>query len=322
MADENHESTPHCEDNPPTASRPVSARQVAANRRNALRSTGPRTDAGKRAVRGNPLKHGLTARDAVIPALDGPEAARDFERLRTAMRRYYDAADPLSALDIDELAFLYWWRRRALRSLRSPVLKRLAAAERARGDQASQRRGDVTLLALADKDALATSPEAIESLLAILAEIRLGVETLGCISEQARAMLVTHFPVRPGGFVGLCLTYAALAALGPDLATQPERPADLPTADQCTRAILALLQSEHDRLHALKDTLEAEAAQHRDLDDLMALRPAQDDEAILEFYVRFQRQADRLRDRLDRQRLQRRGEPVPPTLNLRVQGPD
>jgi hypothetical protein len=179
----------------------------------------------------------------------------------------------------------------------------------------------VTLLAMADKDALATTPDTLESLLAILAEIRLGVEALGCFSEQSRAMLLNHFPARPGGFVELCLTYAALGALSPDLALQPEHPEDLPSAEQCTRAILALLRDEQDRLHGVKNTLEAQAAQHREIEDLMTLGPTQDDVAILEFYERFQRQADRLRDRLDRERLQRCGEPVPPTLNLRMQGP-
>jgi hypothetical protein len=175
---------------------------------------------------------------------------------------------------------------------------------------------------MADKDALATTPDTLESLLAILAEIRLGIETLGCLSEQSRAMLVNHFPARPGGFVEICLTYAALAALAPDLAAQAERPGALPNAEQCTRAILALIRREQDRLHGLKDALEAEAARHRELDDLLTLGPTQDDAAILDFYARFQRQADRVRDRLDHQRLQRRGEPVPPTLDLRVQGPD
>ena len=39
----------------------TSARQVAANRRNAQRSTGPRTAAGKAAAAGNARRHGLTA---------------------------------------------------------------------------------------------------------------------------------------------------------------------------------------------------------------------------------------------------------------------
>jgi hypothetical protein len=39
----------------------TSAKAIAANRRNARRSTGPRTAAGKRKVAANPLTHGVTA---------------------------------------------------------------------------------------------------------------------------------------------------------------------------------------------------------------------------------------------------------------------
>jgi hypothetical protein len=45
------------------------------NRRNAARSTGPRTAEGKSRSRFNALKHGLTARTPVLPGED-PEAYR------------------------------------------------------------------------------------------------------------------------------------------------------------------------------------------------------------------------------------------------------
>jgi hypothetical protein len=44
-----------------------SDQQIAANRRNARRSTGPRTSAGKAKVLVNALKHGLTGREVVLP---------------------------------------------------------------------------------------------------------------------------------------------------------------------------------------------------------------------------------------------------------------
>ncbi len=46
-----------------------SLRQIAANRRNALKSTGPITAEGKEHSRGNALRHGLTA-ETVIAALE------------------------------------------------------------------------------------------------------------------------------------------------------------------------------------------------------------------------------------------------------------
>jgi hypothetical protein len=58
----------------------TSARLAAANRRNARRSTGPRTASGKRSVTVNALRHGLSVPVLADPALAG-EAAELAERL-------------------------------------------------------------------------------------------------------------------------------------------------------------------------------------------------------------------------------------------------
>ena len=47
--------------------------QNEANRRNAKKSTGPRSQAGKAVASQNALKHGLTAKRVIIP---GEEACR------------------------------------------------------------------------------------------------------------------------------------------------------------------------------------------------------------------------------------------------------
>ena len=53
----------------------TSAKAIAANRRNARRSTGPRTAAGKRKVAGNTLRHGVLATLDADPA-KGAQVAR------------------------------------------------------------------------------------------------------------------------------------------------------------------------------------------------------------------------------------------------------
>jgi hypothetical protein len=50
----------------------TSYRQIEANRRNALKSTEPKTDAGKQASRRNSIRHRLTA-ETVIGALQDAE---------------------------------------------------------------------------------------------------------------------------------------------------------------------------------------------------------------------------------------------------------
>ncbi|HJT08445.1 MAG TPA: hypothetical protein VJ747_16050, partial [Stellaceae bacterium] len=65
--------------------------QVAANRRNAGRSTGPRTAAGKAVVSQNALSHGLTAEQIVL----FDEQAEDLARFREELRQALDPADDM-----------------------------------------------------------------------------------------------------------------------------------------------------------------------------------------------------------------------------------
>ena len=46
----------------------ATAEQIEANRLNAQKSTGPKTDEGKASVRRNAIKHGMTAR-TIMPVL-------------------------------------------------------------------------------------------------------------------------------------------------------------------------------------------------------------------------------------------------------------
>jgi hypothetical protein len=68
---------------PAPESATVSAAQLAANRENAQKSTGPRTEAGRAAVRMNALKTGLTGRTVLIEEEDAPlyrKLAADFNQ--------------------------------------------------------------------------------------------------------------------------------------------------------------------------------------------------------------------------------------------------
>jgi len=56
----------------------TSARKAEANRQNALKSTGPKTPAGKAAVRLSALRHGLLSEEILLPGED-EEALRELE---------------------------------------------------------------------------------------------------------------------------------------------------------------------------------------------------------------------------------------------------
>jgi hypothetical protein len=61
----------------------TSIKQIEANHRNSLKSTGPKTDAGKRTSRCNAVRQGLTA-ETVIGALEDAVDYKAFEPAITA----------------------------------------------------------------------------------------------------------------------------------------------------------------------------------------------------------------------------------------------
>jgi hypothetical protein len=87
----------------------TSFRQAQANRRNAAKSTGPKSEAGKRRSRRNAIRHGLSA-ETVIEVLEDPEDYRAFEAAVTAD---YDARTTVERELALRLASLLWRLRRA-----------------------------------------------------------------------------------------------------------------------------------------------------------------------------------------------------------------
>src|SRR5690348_8772912 len=87
----------------------TSFRQIEANRRNALKSTGPKTEAGKQVSRRNAVRHGFTA-ETVLSAL---EDAEDYKAFEAAITADYDAQSAVERELVLRLASILWRLRRA-----------------------------------------------------------------------------------------------------------------------------------------------------------------------------------------------------------------
>src|SRR5450759_2581094 len=80
------------------------SRSPEANRRNALKSTGPTTPEGKERSRRNALRHGLTA-ETVITVL---EDAEDYQAFEAAVIADYDAESAVERELVLRLASVLW----------------------------------------------------------------------------------------------------------------------------------------------------------------------------------------------------------------------
>ncbi len=87
----------------------ISEKQLLANQQNALRSTGPRSAAGKSSASQNAIRHGLRAEHTVIPGED-PE---EFNRFRQMMLDDLAPAGALEVMLADRIVAAIWKLHRA-----------------------------------------------------------------------------------------------------------------------------------------------------------------------------------------------------------------
>jgi len=90
----------------------TSQRKAEANRRNASKSTGPRTAQGKSWSRLNALKHGILASQVVIATIEGRAARKLFEATVEGLAQDFQPVGTYEQLLVQEIAACFWRQRR------------------------------------------------------------------------------------------------------------------------------------------------------------------------------------------------------------------
>jgi hypothetical protein len=94
------------------ASRSVSEKQLAANRRNAQRSTGPRTLEGKKNASMNNCKHGMFSTKEVLPC----ESQAEYDERKAALTAVLKPRDAVEEILVDHVFTSDWLVRRGRRA--------------------------------------------------------------------------------------------------------------------------------------------------------------------------------------------------------------
>src|SRR5450759_3315949 len=93
----------------------VSPRKIAANRRNALKSTGPKTPRGKAFSRRNALTHGLFAMDLSVWETARGENPQQYQDLLGRLAEDYQPMGAAEQLEVERIAVCWWKLGRAWR---------------------------------------------------------------------------------------------------------------------------------------------------------------------------------------------------------------
>ena len=321
---------------PHSPKRPVSERKILANRKNSLRSTGPRTPRGKRTSSGNAMTHGLLAREVVLTAGDGAENLEEFHAL---LEDLYDAYDPVGVLEemlVQTIATTHWRKARVIRAENGEIRKQLDTAAGDRMLQNSDKGNfDLALSEMglrlysaenptdqkastmerlrAAQDAQSNLREhgsGLEYLSVLLRQAKSEIQSDGFISETLRNKLFSLLCFWDCGFALCCLS-GGPGRGGPK---DPFSKSETSNAD-----IIAIIDNRLERLATFKEyAIEREKlavdAECRGL----SLPSADVIDKLVRYEAHLDRQLYRAMDQLERLQRQRRGESVPPPLNVNL----
>jgi len=300
----------------------ISSKKLEANRRNALRSTGPVTPEGKNAVSLNALKHGLCSKEVVILSGEACENPKDYEALLAQLVEDCRPVGSLEEMLVEEIANC-WWRLRRLYRTESEVI-----ASRADGERASARRQwerDLIASTFPLGDLEFTRREAgIRELQKILQDAINELRRDGEVYETTCESLAESFGER-SEVAYLCRAWFVDSSEDTEelndkgVAAAPEQPAELQPNKQV--AALELLRYELKRLKRFEKDLNEKEKLIFESTKSTPNAPDEDSlNRILRYETSLKRHLYKAMDQLERLQRRRQGEHVPAPVNIEVSG--
>jgi len=302
----------------------TSLARIKSNRRNARKSTGPKTKRGKDIVKWNALKHGLLSREVVIPTGDGKESRSDFESLLEALSQELNPVGVLEEMLVEKITVCYWRLRRVLCCETGELRKGLDTLA---FDEAVARHEEVDRLldswfgGSLEKQLVRTSA-GVERLLRAVEGIRHDVEEHGELCDDAKTDLAKYFGSQYRGFGCTVSFWCWVLEDGPEKSPDEfTNYGELPPKDECKRIVLELLDDKKEQLeNALEIVREHEEFRYQSRRASLYLPSAEEADRILRYETTIERQLYRALNQLDRLQRERKGDAVPPPINVELSG--
>jgi hypothetical protein len=275
----------------------VSPRKIEANRKNALKSTGPKTLRGKTHSGRNAIKHGLFSRKGMDFISHG-EDPTEYEAVLNGLRVQYQPTGTAEELEVERVALCWWRLKRAWRY--ENAMNRAALRDVGRRELAEQ----VEWCKERDKEG--------EAVILQLRNAAQEIEVTGEMSQEVKQKIFAMDP----GFESIWKSIETVAQ---------EKMAD-PTISKMWKQLSPKERSWVLSSHAVKYgiSLLEELAQSRcaavqEIAIAQHVIPNGDAlDKILRYEAAIERQLGRTVDRLERLQRRRKGEMIPPPLSVRL----
>jgi hypothetical protein len=297
----------------------TSSAKIEANRRNSLRSTGPKTPGGKRVVRWNALKHGLLSKEVGILAGDGKESKTEYQTLLEQLQNYLEPGGILEEILVEKIAVCYWRLRRVLRCEMGEIRRGLdTVSSRDLFRRIDQVEFEKRFIALEEsRQNLKHTSLGLQYLIGILEEVRPDVEEVGYLSEEVLTRLTQRFGADENGLAHWCWVFSQMATEGLIEAEQASEREETPSTEQCKAIMLDLIEEEKKKLMNLKEILEENEQLELEAKVASLYLPSREAiEKFLRYETAIERQLYRAMSQLERLQRQRQGDFVPLPISV------
>lgn len=285
-------------------------------------TTGPRTDQGKQRSKHNALKHGIFSK--VVLLKEEPRA--EFDSLLRGLRNDLKPEGTLEELLVDKLATILWRKRRLLIAERAEIRKStefLVCNERKNQDDDAVRIFEMVSRELGSPGLLwgAENPIVLTKCLELLEILKEGIEKDGFNEKNDKSILAKLYgcsAIVNKISITLSVLYSGCVNRIPWNESGSQDCESVSLAS-CRSMFLNLLNEEINRLKRFGKRQALIDSNRIEIESLRGSVPdAPQLDRLLRYEANLERGFDRTLGQLERLQRIRRGQPVPPTLNVNV----
>jgi hypothetical protein len=283
---------------------------LMAKNRNA---TGPRTVIGKKRSSQNATKFGIFSK---VTLLEG-ESRADYESLRKGLWKSKQPGDLFEEILLDKMVSNLWRQHRVLIAENAEIQRnseflefdrRRKEGKEADGPQFDGLRWNIE------------NPNMLERCLEILGELRLGIETRGFDKERDVPVLRTIYGYTCIPRLRRTLQERYLGLLLTAEVTEEVRAREgYATPEQCKLGALRAIGDEIGYLEKFQEEQESVQTKRMEVEVLRQLVPDSPGlDRLLRYGNNLERAFDRMLTQYDRAQRMRKGQPLPPQLDVKI----
>jgi len=281
------------------------------------KATGPRTRQGKERSKRNALKHGVFAKDVVLP----DESDAQFHALLDGLRNDFQPEGTVEDVLVEKLAALFWRSRRLIIAESAEIQKgvKFLVWDREQRYQENARLSSGLANYVGGITRGVDNPVFLQRSLDLLEKLRTGIEENGFNQEKDMRILTELYGSNSDRWAEtplyLYVNFSYAAGLPEDVRQQK----GLASSEEYRNLFLGRLCDEYERLDRYKRARARTESSRMKLEALSKNIPdAPCLDRLLRYEAAISREIERTLSQLERLQRMRRGQPVPPPINVNV----